>query len=160
MHTLKVHLRHTDKWKEELQDHLKTTRIIPQKCVLILYVINCFATNTDCNISRDCDDLIQAICFDQNKIWWKTFLQGKLLQYWIDIISTEREQLGLPPNLWEVPQTMKALITKTLNLWRTRYEFLHGEINSNKFTKTKVLDPYPAGIGPQNMEVNLRTEVK
>ena len=53
----------------------------------------------------------------------------------MDIINTEREQLGLPPNLRGVPQMMKALIITTLNLWRTQCEFLHVGSNSDKTIK-------------------------
>ena len=68
---------------------------------------------------------------------WKHFLQGKLLPDWMEIINSEREQLGLPPNLRAVPQMMTALITTTLNLWRTQCEFLHGGSHSEKLIKKR-----------------------
>ena len=93
-HMMKCQLRHTNKWKGELQDGLKKSQIGPQTRALIMHVINCFATDTDYNISSDYDGLTQAVCLDQHMIIWKYFLQGKLLPYWMDIINTEREQLG------------------------------------------------------------------
>jgi hypothetical protein len=123
---LKCQLRHIDKWKGELQDSLKKAQIGPQTRALIMHVIKCFATDTDYNISSDYGGLTQAVCLDQHVLGWKHFLQGKLIPDWMDIINNEREQLGLPPNLRALPQIMKALITPTLNLWRTRCEFLHG----------------------------------
>ena len=68
---------------------------------------------------------------------WKHFLRGKLLPYLLDIINNEREQLVLPPNLRAVPQMMTALITTTLNLWRTRCEFLHGGNHKEKILKQR-----------------------
>ena len=50
----------------------------------------------------------------------------------MDIINNEREQLRLPPNLRGVPQMMMALITTTLNLWRTHCEIMHGEVTVKK----------------------------
>ena len=43
-HMLKCQLRHTDKWKGELQDGLKKAQIGPQMRALTMHVINCFAT--------------------------------------------------------------------------------------------------------------------
>ena len=90
-----------------------------------MHVIKCYASDTDYNISRDYDNLTQAFCIDQHILGWTYFLQGKLLPDWLDIINNKREQLGLPPNLRVVPQLMTALITTTLNLWRTRCEFMY-----------------------------------
>ena len=91
-----------------------------------MHVIKCYATDTDYNISSDYDGLSQAVCLDQDNLGWKHFLQGKLFPDWMDIINNERSQLGLPPNFRAVPQMMTALITTTINLWRTRCEFMHG----------------------------------
>ena len=55
----------------------------------------------------------------------------------MDIINNERSQLGQPPNLRVVPQMMTALITTTINLWRTRCEFMHGGSNSDKIAKKR-----------------------
>ena len=79
-----------------------------------MHVIKCYTYDTDYNISRDYDNLIQAVCIDQHILGWKHFLQGKLLPDWMDIINNEREQLALLPNLRAVPQTITALITKPL----------------------------------------------
>ena len=46
-----------------------------------------------------------------------------------------QSHLGIPPNLHAVPQMTKALITNTLNLWHTRYEFLYWGNNSEKIIK-------------------------
>ena len=102
-----------------------------------MHVIKCYASDTDYNISRDYDNLTQAVCIDQHILGWKHFLQGKLLPDWLDIINNEREQLGLPPNLRAVPQMMTALITTTPNLWRTRCEFLHGVNHKEKILKQR-----------------------
>ena len=63
---------------------------------------------------------------------WKYFLQGKILPDWMDVINNERTQLYLPPNLRAVPQLMTALITTSINLWRTHCEFMHGEVTVKK----------------------------
>ena len=89
------------------------------------------------NISRDYDGLTRTVCFDQHMFGWKNLLQGKLIPDWMNIINKEREQLGLPPNLWALPQMMKALITTNLNLWQTRCEFLQGGIHSEKIIKKR-----------------------
>ena len=68
-------------------------------------------------------------------IGWNSFLQGKLLPDWGDIINNELIDLISPPNLWAVPQLMKALITTTLNLWRTRCDFIHGGSTSETINK-------------------------
>ena len=124
-HTLKCQLRHTDKWKVELQDGLKKSQIGPQTRALIIHVIKCFATDTDYNISSDYDGLTQAVCLDQPMLGWKNFLQEKLLPDWMNIINNKQEQNGLPHNLRAVPQMMTDLVTTTLNLWRTQCDFLH-----------------------------------
>ena len=80
-----------------------------------------FAADTEYNIYRDYDGLTQAVCFYQNMIGWKYFLQGKLLPDWMDIINTEWDQLDL--------------INKTLNLWLTRCEFIHGGSTGDKIIK-------------------------
>jgi hypothetical protein len=41
------------------------------------------------------------------------------------------------PNLRAVPQMMMALITTTLNLWRTHCEFLHGGSHKEKNLKQR-----------------------
>ena len=116
---LKCQLRNNEAWKEELQTGLKTAGIGPQTRALIMHVIKSYATDTDYNISSDYDGLSQAVCLDQDSLGWKHFLQGKLLPDWMDIINNKRSQLGQPPNLRAVPQIMTALITTTINLWRT-----------------------------------------
>ena len=68
MHMFNCQLRNTDKWNEELQDGLKMTEIGPQMHLLILHIINFFATDTDYKISRDYDGLTQVVCFDQHII--------------------------------------------------------------------------------------------
>ena len=55
----------------------------------------------------------------------------------MDIINNERSQLGQPPNLRAVPQMMTDLITTTINLWRTRCEFMHGGSNIDNIVKTR-----------------------
>ena len=129
---LKCQFRNTESWKEELQEGLKRAEIGPKTRALVMHIIKCYATDTDYNISSDYDNLAQAFCIDQHTLGWKHFLQGKLLPDWLDIINNEREQLGLPPNLRAVPQMMMALITTTLNLWRNRCEFMHGEVTVKK----------------------------
>ena len=79
----------------------------------------------------DYDNLTQVVCYDQAQLVWKHFPQGKLLPEWQDIINKERRELNLPPNLHAFPQTMRAHITMSLNIWRTRCEFLHGEPKAN-----------------------------
>jgi hypothetical protein len=76
---LKCQLRNTDSWKEELQEGLKKAQIGPQTRALIMHVIKCYASDTDYKISRDYDNLTQAVCIDQHILGWKHFLQGKLL---------------------------------------------------------------------------------
>ena len=125
---LKCQLRHTNKWKGELQGGLKKAQIGPHTRALIMHVISCFDTDTDYNISSNYDRLTQAVCLDQHMLGWKHFLPVKILPDWMDIINTERKQLGLPHNLRAVPQIMTALATTTLNLCRTRCE----EVTTNK----------------------------
>ena len=102
-----------------------------------MHVLKCYAMDTDYIISSDYDGLSQAVCLDKDSFGWKHFLQGKLLPDWMDIINNERSQLGQPPNLRAVPQMMTALITTTINLWRTRCEFMHGGSNSDKMSKKR-----------------------
>jgi hypothetical protein len=135
---LKCQLQNTESWKEELQDGLKKAQIGPQTRALIMHVIKCYASDTDYNISIDYDNLTQAVCIDQHILGWKHFLQVKLLPDWLDIIYNEWEQLGIPPNLREVPQMMKALITITLHFWQTRCEFMHGGSHKEKNCQIKV----------------------
>jgi hypothetical protein len=123
--------------KGELQEGLKKSQIGPQTRALIMHDIDYFATDTDYNISEDYDGLTQAVCLDQHTLGWKHFLQGKLLPDWMDIINTEQEKLGLPHSLRAVPQMMTALVTITLNLWRTRCEFLHGRSHNKKVIKQR-----------------------
>ena len=98
-----------------------------------MHVIKCYANNTDYNISSDYGGLSQAVCFDQHMLGWKHFLQGKLFLDWLDIINNKQEKLRLLPNLRAVPQMMTALITTTLNSWRTRCEFTHREVTAKMF---------------------------
>jgi hypothetical protein len=123
--------------KGELQEGLKKSQIGPQTRALIMHDIDYFATDTDYNISEDYDGLTQAVCLDQHTLGWKHFLQGKLLPDWMDIINTEQEKLGLPHSLRAVPQMMTSLVTITLNLWRTRCEFLHGRSHNKKVIKQR-----------------------
>ena len=102
-----------------------------------MHVIKCYATDTDYNIFSDYDGLSQAVYLDQDSLGWKHFLQGKLLPDWMNIINNERSQLGQPPNLRAVPQMMTALITTTINLWRTQCEFMHGGRKSEKNAKKR-----------------------
>ena len=102
-----------------------------------MHLIKCYSTDTDYDISSDYDGLTQAVCLDQHTLGWKHFLQGKLLPDWMDIINDEQAQLGHPPNLRAVPQLMKVLITTTLNLWRTRCEFMHWGSHSDKIAKKR-----------------------
>ena len=55
----------------------------------------------------------------------------------MDIINTEREQLGLLHNLRAVTKNMTALVTTTLKLWRNRCEFLHGGSHNEKIIKKR-----------------------
>jgi hypothetical protein len=61
-----------------------------------MHVINCFATDTDYNISSDYDGLTQAVCLNQHILGWKHFLQGKLLPDWMDISTLIESNLDYP----------------------------------------------------------------
>ena len=87
----------------------------------------------------DYGNLTKAVWYEQAQLGWKNFLQGKLLPEWQEIINNERQELDLPPNLHAVPQTVRVLVSMSLNIWRTRCEFLHGGTKSDTLRKRRWL---------------------
>ena len=59
---------------------------------------------------------------------------------WCQFTLLLQYHIGLPPNLQVVPQITKALITTTLNIWRTQCEFLYWWNNCEKIiNKCRIL---------------------